>query len=162
MRLRKREKPSPAVDVRGGRETGGESRSDLADQYDTYTAAVSTRLRTINLGILGLVWLLLLRKEEAAWLAQRIPQKALLGIALTCRVELVVDLAQYLFGAKVVENAFNRARASPDGTADYDEESFASRSALFCYHAKLVLTFAAALACVGLIIGALLAGSGSR
>jgi hypothetical protein len=106
--------------------------------------------------------LLLLRKEEIAWLAQRISQKALLGVALACLLELVLDLTQYLFAEKMVENAYNRSEESPDEMADYDENSFAYRAQSFCYHAKLVVTFAAALACVGLIIGALLSGSGGR
>jgi hypothetical protein len=161
-RPRKSDRPPPSASDRGARASGGQSRSDLAKELDTYSGAVSTQLRTINLGILGLVWLLLLRKEEMAWLAQRIPQKALLSVALVCLVELVLDLAQYLFAEKVVESAFDRASASSNGMADYDEHSFVYRSQLFCYRAKLLLTFAAALACVGLIIGALLAGSGSR
>ncbi len=161
-RPRKSGKPSPAADNGGARTKEGQSRDDLAKELDTYSTTVSTQLRTINLGILGLVWLLILRKEEIAWLAQRISEKALLLVALVCLLELVVDLAQYLFAEKVVENAFDRADSSPDQRADYDDKSFIYKAQLFCYHAKLVLTFAAALACVALIVGALLAAGASR
>lgn len=161
-RARKSGGGSPAVDGGRGGEGAGASLSELGKELDTYSGAISSQLRTVNFGILGLVWVLLLRKAEMAWLAQRIPEKALLGVALASLLGLVLDLVQYLFAEKVVDEAFDRATKSPEGRAEYDDRSLAYRSQFVCYRAKLVLTFASVLACLGLIAGALVARGGGR
>ena len=120
------------------------TQDELAKELDTYSSQISSQLRTVNLGTLGLTWLLLLKKDEVSTIATKIPEKALLGVALACLIALLVDFAQYLLAEKSVDDAYERAAASATKTASYDESSFPYRAQLWCYRAKLVITFVAA------------------
>lgn len=117
--------------------------ADLAKELDTYSTQISTQLRTVNLGTLGLTWLLLLKKDEVSAIADRISERALFAVALACVGALLVDFLQYLFAEKAVDDAYERAAASETKTAGYDDASFPYRAQLWCYRVKLVLTFAA-------------------
>jgi hypothetical protein len=116
----------------------------LSKELDTYSDRISTQLRTVTLGVLGVTWLLLLKGEEVLAVSSRIPEKALLGIALSCVVALVVDLLQYLLAEKAVEDTFDRAGVSETRTAAYDRASWTYRAQLWCYRLKMFLTIGSA------------------
>src|SRR6266480_2081760 len=121
------------------RSTGeGLSLQQLREELNTYSDRISTQLRTVNLGVLGLAWLLLLKKDELATLASTISEEAVFGIALCCIVALLVDLSQYLLAEWVTDEAFDRAEKSETKTTTYDAESIAYRAQLWCYHLKKV------------------------
>jgi hypothetical protein len=119
---------------------------ELGKELDTYCAAISTQVRTIYLGILGLSWLMLLGDEKLANLAARLSHSALLGISLVCLLALVLDLGQYLLGRRAVDAAFDAAAESEKRSAAYDMTSFSCRAAFWCYRFKLVLTLLGATA----------------
>jgi hypothetical protein len=124
---------------------------DLRKELDTYTAEISTRVRTINLGILGLAWLLLLRDSDLARLLNAISDWALLAVVGACLLALVLDLVQYLFGEAAALEAQRDADKHHGKTQGYDEESFVYRANRWCYWLKLVITLGAAAVFVYLI-----------
>jgi hypothetical protein len=123
----------------------------LRKELDTYSALVSTRLRAIALGVLGISWALLLKTEEVLPLADRIPRIGLLGAIAAALVALLADLSQYLAAESAAGSAFERAALDSSRSADLDGDSFAYRAQLWCYWAKLVLTVAAAVCVVVLL-----------
>jgi hypothetical protein len=127
----------------------------LAKELDAYSTAISTQIRNINLGVLGLSWLLLLRDEKLGAIAERIPQQALLAISGFCIAAMALDLGQYLLAERFVGKAFDEAEKH--GQSDgYDTDSWAYRGHLACYYAKVSFTAAAAIALVGLTTYAVL------
>jgi hypothetical protein len=56
--------------------------AQLGKELDTYSVAISTQVRTINLGVLGLSWLMLLGDEKLANVAPKLSHPALMAIAL--------------------------------------------------------------------------------
>jgi hypothetical protein len=131
------------------------SLDDLAKELDTYSTAISTQLRTINLGVLGLTWLLLLRAGDVSKLAQQLPARALLGIAVTSLLALVFDLVQYLLAESAVNRAYDNAARSESRTAAYDEKWLAYRGARRCHELKLIMTLSAASVLIGVLFYAL-------
>jgi hypothetical protein len=119
--------------------------SELRSELNALSDKISTQLRAVNLGVLGLVWLLLLKKAEVQTLAASIPETTLLLIALFCIVALLLELLQYLLGEWVVDRAYDVAEASASKTTSYDADSFAYRGQAWCYHLKKLLTVGAAL-----------------
>jgi hypothetical protein len=140
----------------------GLTADDLRKELDTYTAEISTRVRTINLGILWLAWLLLLRGSDMARLLNAVSDWALLGVAGACLLALVLDLVQYLFGEAAALEAQRDADQHDGKTEGYDEKSFAYRANRCCYWLKIAITLGAAAAFVYLIGAAMwrLAGAG--
>jgi hypothetical protein len=129
---------------------------ELGKELDAYSVAISTQVRTINLGILGLSWLMLLGDEKLAKVADKLPRPGLLGISLICLLALVSDLGQYLLGREAVDAAFDEAAKSEKRVAAYDMTSISYRGAFWCYRSKLVLTVLAALALIALVAHALI------
>ena len=123
---------------------------------DTYSAAISTQVRTINLGVLGLSWLMLVGDEKMGKLAAKVSHPALLAISLVCLLALVFDLAQYLFGRRTVDAAFDAAAASESRSAAYDTTSSSYRGAFWRYRFKLVLTLLGAMTLIALVARALI------
>ncbi len=119
------------------------SLDELAKTLDDYSETISKQVRTINFGILGLAWFFLLpRIDEHVAIA--LPRPMLLWITITCVLAILLEFAQYLLAERSVEEAFNRAEKSPTNSAEYNEKSFAYQAQLWCYRAKLVLTFVSA------------------
>jgi hypothetical protein len=144
-RPRKRARESPA------KQSDHSTLEELAKELDTYSAAISAQVRTINVGILGLSWLMLLGDEKLARVSSKIPPGFLLGISVVCVLALVFDLSQYLFGRTAVDATFDAAAKSADRSAAYDMTSFSYRAAFWCYRFKLVLTLAGAAALMVLV-----------
>lgn len=144
-----------APDTReGDPKTAGLTPEDLAKELDTYSTTISTLVRTINLGVLGLAWLLLLRDEKLARLANAIPERALLTVSAACVVAMVLELAQYVLAERSVESTFQKAEEN--GVADgYDVDSWSYRGQYWCYKAKVWVTGLAALSLVALVFMAI-------
>lgn len=138
------------------RRQDGLTLAQLGKELDTYSVAISTQVRTINLGVLGLSWLMLLGDEKLANVAPKLSHPALMAIALACLLALVLDLGQYLLGERAVLAAFDDANKSEQGSAEYNEASFAYRAPFWCYRAKLVLTLMAAAMLIALVSHALI------
>lgn len=124
---------------------------DLTAELNTYSNAVSTRLRAINLGVLGLAWLFLIQRQDLGTLARGIARRPLLVIILCSLVSLLLDLAQYRLAEGLTDAAFDRAEKSHPQSATYDQGSIAYRAQLWCYQGKFVLTLLAALGLAFLI-----------
>jgi hypothetical protein len=129
---------------------------ELGKELDTYSAAISTQVRTINLGVLGLSWLMLLGDEKVAAVASNLSRPVLLGICLVCLLALVVDLSHYLLGKRAVDATFDAAARSEDRVAAYDLTSFSYRAAFWCYRLKLVLALVGAATLIVLVGRALI------
>jgi hypothetical protein len=129
---------------------------ELNKQLDAYSDRVSTQLRTINLGVLGITWLLLLKQHDVSEVAGRISQGWLLCIALTCIITIGFDILQYSLGERAVEEAFDRAEKSESKKAAYDAESLTYRAQKWCYRLKVSITGLNALTLIGLVGIALL------
>jgi hypothetical protein len=113
---------------------------ELNDELDACSRSISTQLRTINFGVLGVAWVLLLKQHDVGRIADNISERGLLCVALACIVFLIADLLQYVFGERAADEAFDRAEKSESQTASYHEESFDYRAQLCCYRFKLWLT----------------------
>lgn len=127
----------------------------LSKELDTYSTAISSQIRTINIGVLGLSWLVLLRDAKVTRISAVIGDRWPLGVCLICVLALVLDLGQLLLAERMVEHAFNEAEIG-NGTAQYDADSIPYRGQLLCYRLKIVLTFLAATLFVVLVFFALL------
>lgn len=119
------------------------SLDELAKQLDDYSDRISTQVRTVNLGVLGLTWLLLLPSSDVH-AAFTVPRRALLAVTLCCILAILAEFGQYLLGERTVDETFNRAEKSSTKSAAYDAATLSYRGQLVCYRAKLLLTFAAA------------------
>jgi hypothetical protein len=124
---------------------------ELNKQLEAYSDRVSTQLRTINLGVLGITWLLLLKQHDVERLATRISERGLLCIALICIIVLGFDILQYRFAERTVEDAFDRAENSASKKAAYYADSFNYQAQLWCYRLKLTITGLNALALIVLV-----------
>ena len=124
---------------------------ELDKQLDAYSDRISTQLRTLNLGILGIVWLFLVKQQDVEKIAMKIPEKGLICIALGCIFVLCLDLLQYVFGERTVDEAFERAEQSASKTAAYHPDTFDYRAQLWCYTLKRIITGINAVALVVLI-----------
>ena len=127
----------------------------LATELEKYSVAISGQIRTIYLGILGLSWLMLLGDEKVEKLAAKLPHPALLAISVVCLVALVLDLCQYLFGERAVNEAFDAAAESEKRAAPYNSASFSYRAAFYCYRFKLGLTLLGASALIVVVARAI-------
>jgi len=124
---------------------------ELNEELDGYSERVSTQLRTINLGVLGIVWLLLLKQHDVERIATQISERGLLCLALACIIVLGLDILQYKFAERAVDDAFNRAEQSPSKKAAYYEDSFDYQAQIWCYRLKLLLTAGNALGLLVLV-----------
>lgn len=124
---------------------------ELNQQLDAYSDRVSTQLRTINLGVLGITWLLLSKQHDLTEIASRIPQRGLLCIALACIMTLGFDILQYRFAERAVEDTFDRAEKSASKKAAYYADSLAYRAQNWCYRLKVTITGLNALALIALV-----------
>jgi len=125
----------------------------LAKDLDTYSATISTQVRTIALGVLGLSWAMLLGGQSVDAVASKLPRPWVIGISGACLIALLLDLFQYLLDYKATAAAYDKA-AKVDGNDEdttVDDQSFAYRAAFFCYRAKLLLAIGAATVLFGLI-----------
>ena len=113
---------------------------ELNQQLDAYSDRVSNQVRTINLGVLGVVWLLLLKQHDVEKIAGRISERGLLCLALACIIVFGLDILQYKFAERAVEDAFSRAEQSASKKAAYVEDSFDYQAQIWCYRLKLLLT----------------------
>jgi|HubBroStandDraft_1064217.scaffolds.fasta_scaffold99708_2 hypothetical protein len=129
---------------------------ELSKELDTYTSDVSTQVRTIYLGVLGLSWLMLLGDEKVATLSAKLSHPFLLGISLVCLLALVLDLGQYLSGQIAVNAAYDAAVKSEKRSAGYDATSFSYNASSWCYRLKLALTLLGAAALIVLVAHALI------
>jgi hypothetical protein len=119
------------------------TQGELARELDDYSGRISTLVRTLDFGILGLTWLFLVAKPDAH-VAITLPRWSLLSVTLACLLAILAEFAQYLFGEKTVDETFSRAERSRSGKAAYDPDVFSYRAQLVCYRLKLLLTLAAA------------------
>jgi hypothetical protein len=124
---------------------------ELDKQLDAYSDRISTQLRTLNLGILGIVWLFLVKQHDVEKIAIKIPEKGLICIALGCIFVLCLDLLQYVFAERTVDEAFERAERSASKTAAYHPDTFNYRAQLWCYALKRIITGINAAALVVLV-----------
>lgn len=119
------------------------SQEELAEQLDDYSDRISTQIRTVNFGVLGLTWLLLVPKSDAH-VQIVISRRPLISIALLCILAILTEFCQYLLAEKTVDETFERARVSSDGKAAYDADAMTYRLQMVCYRIKLYLTLGAA------------------
>lgn len=148
--------PMPAKKRRRRRPEPELTLEELNSQLAEFSDRVSTQLRTINLGVLGLTWLLLLKQSDVQQIAARISERGLLCIALTCILTLGLDILQYWFAERAIGDAFERAEKSESRKAAYHADSFAYRAQDWCYRLKVTLTGLSALALITLVGLALL------
>jgi hypothetical protein len=120
------------------------SQDQLAKELDNYSDRISTQVRTIAFGVLGLTWLLLVPRPDAP-IPITVPKQALIVITITCILAIVAEFCQYLLGEKTTDETFDRAAAKgPAGTAAYDAAAFTYRAQLFLYRLKFWLALGAA------------------
>jgi hypothetical protein len=127
----------------------------LESELKELSARISRQVRTVNVGILALAWTLLLKGKDVQPLVAKMPDKALLLVALLCILSVAADFCQYLFAETAVDATYDRAAASKTRTAGYDAECLSYRAQVWFYRAKLLLTAFAAIVVVILIAHAL-------
>jgi hypothetical protein len=72
--------------------------TSIYDDLKTVADTISTQIRTIAVGVLAVVWLLLTRGDQAPVLSKQPDRTLLLVCAVLCIVTLVADYLQYFFG----------------------------------------------------------------
>jgi hypothetical protein len=124
---------------------------ELADELNTLSSLISTQVRTLNLGVLGVTWLLLLKSKDLKHIANAVPPRGLLAVAVGCLLALVLDFTQYLLAHRLVSSTYDKAEADPTKTADYDPGDIFYRAQKCAYYAKMVFTFGAAITLVSIV-----------
>lgn len=134
---------------------GGLTLDDLAKELDTYSSTISTQIRSVNLSVLGLTWLLLLRDDKLGSLVDKFPHRGLLIVSAACIIAMVLDLAQYFLAERAVATAFETAQDA--GAVDgFETDSWTYRGSFWCYQGKVWLTALAAISLVSLVTRAVL------
>jgi hypothetical protein len=132
------------------------SQEDLAAELADYSDRISTQVRTIAFGVLGLTWLLLVPRPDVP-LPITVSKQALIVITLLCILAILAEFCQYLLAEKTTDETFDRAAAKgQSGTAAYDKASFTYRGQLFFYRLKFWLAIGAAGFLIFLLARALL------
>jgi hypothetical protein len=132
------------------------SQEQLDAELADYSDRISTQLRTITFGVLGLAWLLLVPRPDAR-IAIVVPKSALIVITLACLLSILSEFCQYILAEQTVSETLRRAEAKgPMGKAAYNKASFTYKAQLFFYHLKRVLTLGAAGFLIFLLARALL------
>lgn len=116
----------------------------LRKELDIYSSTISTLLRAINLGVLGITWALLLRTADVLPVADQIPRTSLFVAAAGALMALLTDLFQYFAAESAAGSAYDRAATSATGSGTLNRKSLAYRAQLCCYWTKRLLTVAAA------------------
>lgn len=133
------------------------SQEELAKELTDYSDRISTQVRTIAFGVLGITWLLLVPRPDTP-IPIAVPKQALIGITLLSLLAILTEFCQYLFAEKTTDETFDRAAAKgPTGKAAYNAAAFTYRAQLFCYRLKTWLVSAAAVFLVLLLARSLLA-----
>lgn len=137
-----------------------EFRQEAADDRSNASNALSTQTRTIALGVLAVVWLLVGGTQQV--LADKFScyGTPLLWIAFVCVVALFLDFMQYVFTLIETDIAVKAAwKATKAAEAGYDEGNIFRRLSTSCFVAKLLATGLAALWVLTIMLSALSAST---
>jgi hypothetical protein len=132
------------------------TQDELAKELADFSDRISTQVRTIAFGVLGITWLLLVPRPDAP-IPIHVPKQALIGITLACVLAILSEFLQYLLAEKTTDETFDRAAAKgPTGKAAYNAAAFTYEAQLFFYRLKFWLAFGAAAFLIYLLARALL------
>jgi hypothetical protein len=132
------------------------SQEELAKELADYSDRISTQVRTIAFGVLGITWFLLVPRPDAP-IPIHVPKQALIGITLACVLAILAEFCQYLLAEKTTDETFDRAAArGPSGKAAYNAAAFTYKAQLFFYRLKFWLASGAAAFLVFLLARSLL------
>jgi len=132
------------------------TQDELAKELADFSDRISTQVRTIAFGVLGITWLLLVPRPDAP-IPITVSKQALIWITLVCLLAILTEFCQYLFAEKSTDETFDRAAAKGlTGTAAYNAAAFTYRAQKFCYYLKRWLTLGAAVSLVILVARSLL------
>ena len=106
----------------------------IAEDLNFVTDRLSTQVRTLALGLLGLVWAIAVGEIDGVDPAG----SALTRVAFLAILAMAFDLAQYVSAYLQSTRVLTRAEASEDGTASYDSRSALYRARVAFFWGKLV------------------------
>jgi hypothetical protein len=116
-------------------------KKDLIDDLDWLTDKISSQVWTLNLGILGTTWTLLIASSNTKLQFQ--PAEAF-PILFLCIVSLTCQMLQYLSGYKNDMLILHRMEKQNHQTFEFDATAFFYRCRNLFFRAKILVTLAAA------------------
>ncbi|GAB3366951.1 hypothetical protein GCM10027431_09760 [Lysobacter rhizosphaerae] len=118
---------------------------EISAERSAASAALSTQSKTIALGVLAIVWLLLGGTQATLTAKFACYEKPLLWVAIICVVSLVLDFLQYLFSLIESHFALKHTLDSDDvDEAGWEEGHILRKLATACFAAKLLTAAGAA------------------
>jgi hypothetical protein len=133
-----------------------EIRSEAADDRAFASAVLSTQTRTISLGVLALVWLLVSGTQQPLSSRFDCYSSPLLWVAFVCVIGLLLDFLQYVFMLIEADRALKSALAAKKASeAGYDEGDALRVLQTGCFWGKLLVTGFAALWLLTIMLSAL-------
>lgn len=131
-------------------------RGEVMSARSSASEALSSQVKTIALGVLAIVWLLLGGTEQELSDKFACYTTPLLWIAFVCVVALLADFMQYVFALIESDFALKASlKATRSEDAGFDEGSVLRKLSVTCFIIKLVTAAAAALWLLSIMIGAL-------
>lgn len=120
------------------------TRAEARQRLDAISAQISTLVRTLAIGVLAIVWLVLSGDKSAAPIFLYLSVWQLVAIAILCLCSIALDLSQYLVGYSQELSAYKSADASTDKIS-YDKQSwqYSLRESFFWLKQALCLIAAA-------------------
>jgi hypothetical protein len=116
-------------------------KKDLLADLDWLTDKISSEVWTLNLGILGTTWTLLITTTNTKYQLQ--PAEAL-PILFLCIASLACQMLQYLCGYRNAKQILNELEAHNHQTFEYDKTDFFYVCRNLFFYAKILVTVAAA------------------
>jgi hypothetical protein len=118
------------------------TKKDLVDELNWITDKISSQVWTLNLGVLGTTWTLLIATTNTKLQFQ--PAEAF-PILFLCIASLTCEMLQYLSGYANDRRILKNVEAKNLQTFEYDPKAFLYRLRMFFFYAKILLTVFAAL-----------------
>jgi len=118
-------------------------KDDLLEELDWISDKISSQIWTLNLGILGTTWSLLVTSTSISE-AFRFRTSDALPLISLCILALVAQMLQYLSGYITARQNLQRLELQRSDEFKYDKTGFFYRLREWCFQGKSVLTLLAA------------------
>jgi hypothetical protein len=110
------------------------SKQDILKEKEFLSDRISTQVRTVALGLLGITWGLLIGKSDAAVEIASSIGKHLMAIGGIAILTMFLDFLQYLFGYWYTDNLIKEMEKAneEEGKYRYSDLRYRLRTFMFC------------------------------
>ncbi len=124
----------------------------VIEEYKFASDKISTQVRTLALGIIALIWLLLIGKDLPFTLTSSVKGQFII-VGFICLLVLIADFVQYLFFFFFANSTIDKAEEMGQEKIKYNYKDYRYAGCKVFFHVKLILLTISALWTSILIIG---------